>query len=165
MNFGCHAKVWDLIIWMTPKREWESFLTEIPIPVVAVDNDVVIGVIMCGNDGRRGYIHHTAVSPLFRNQGIGTGLVAAALNELKNIGINKVTLVAFSGNESGNLFWEKRGFIMRALTVNQFEKSKSRRDEKYFCETEEGEHNPKPMPADANKAKRIFRRRTCLFLS
>jgi len=38
-----------------------------------------------------------------------------------------------------------------------------RQDEKYFCETDEEEHNPKPMPTGDNKAKRIFSRRTWLF--
>jgi ribosomal protein S18 acetylase RimI-like enzyme len=80
---------------------------------VAEKDNMIIGVILCGNDGRRGYIHHTAVSVVERKNGVGTALVDAAVNALKNEGINKVALVVFSKNELGNSFWEKRGFTVR----------------------------------------------------
>ncbi len=80
---------------------------------VALKNDIVIGVILCGHDGRRGYIHHTAVSTSERKQGIGNALLNAALEALEQEGINKVALVVFSKNEIGNAFWENRGFIVR----------------------------------------------------
>lgn len=80
---------------------------------VAVDNDEIIGVILCGNDGRRGYIYHTAVKPSERNNGIGTKLVDKAMKAFENIGITKVALVVFEKNETGNAFWEKKGFTSR----------------------------------------------------
>ncbi len=80
---------------------------------VAVDNDEIIGVILCGNDGRRGYIYHTAVKPSERNKGIGTKLVDRAMKAFENIGITKVALVVFEKNETGNTFWEKKGFMSR----------------------------------------------------
>lgn len=80
---------------------------------VAVDENKIIGVIIVGNDGRRGYIYHTAVNPEHRNQGIGTKLVDVALQALENNGINKVALVVFDRNDTGNAFWERRGFTMR----------------------------------------------------
>ena len=80
---------------------------------VAVDQGRVIGAILTGHDGRRGYISHTAVSPAHQRQGIGKQLVDAALNALKEQGINKVNLVAFAHNEKGNAFWEKMGFTQR----------------------------------------------------
>ena len=80
---------------------------------VAVDNDEIIGVILGGNDGRRGYIYHTAVKPSERNIGIGTKLVDRAMKAFEDIGITKVALVVFEKNETGNAFWEKKGFILR----------------------------------------------------
>jgi len=80
---------------------------------VAEKDNMIIGVILCGNDGRRGYIHHTAVSVLERKNGVGTALVNAAVNALKSEGINKVALVVFAKNELGNSFWEKSGFTVR----------------------------------------------------
>lgn len=80
---------------------------------VAENEGSIIGVILAGNDGRRGYIYHTAVDPSFRRQGVASSLVKAALEALKSCGINKAALVAFEKNESGNAFWEKLGFSKR----------------------------------------------------
>lgn len=80
---------------------------------VAAEGEDIRGVIMAGHDGRRGYIHHTAVHPEHRGRGIGTQLVNAALEALKDEGIHKVALVAFARNASGNAFWEKQGFTAR----------------------------------------------------
>ena len=80
---------------------------------IAEEDNEVVGVILAGNDGRRGYIYHTAVNPSLRNQGIGTALVQAAMEALHSLGINKVALVVFSKNEDGNTFWEKTGFTTR----------------------------------------------------
>ena len=80
---------------------------------VAEKSDEIIGVIIAGHDGRRGFIYHTAVNPDYRNQGIATKLVNAAMDALKANGINKVALVVFDRNEVGNAFWEKVGFTAR----------------------------------------------------
>ena len=81
--------------------------------VAEIDNRIV-GVIMVSNDGRRGYIYHTAVHPDCRKQGIGSALVDTALSALKQIGISKVALVVFEKNAGGNAFWEKQGFTVRS---------------------------------------------------
>lgn len=73
----------------------------------------IVGVILSGHDGRRGFIYHTVVAKAERKQGIGTYLVEQAMSALKNEGIHKVALVAFAANESGNAFWEQQGFSAR----------------------------------------------------
>lgn len=80
--------------------------------VAELDGNVV-GVILCGHDGRRGIIQHACVSPDCRRMGIGKKLVSLSLEALKNEGINKVLLVAFKKNEAGNAFWEAEGFTLR----------------------------------------------------
>ncbi len=80
---------------------------------VAECDGTIIGVIMAGHDGRRGYIHHTAVLPAYRNQGIAKRLVDCAMSALDKEGINKVALVAFKKNDIGNGFWENIGFVDR----------------------------------------------------
>lgn len=80
---------------------------------VAECDGKIIGVIMAGHDGRRGYIHHTAVLPDFRKQGIATRLVQSAMDALDREGINKVALVAFEKNVIGNEFWDNKGFCDR----------------------------------------------------
>ncbi len=80
---------------------------------VAAENEKIIGAIMAGHDGRRGYIHHTAVLPDYRGQNIGKTLVDYAMSALEKEGINKVALVTFEKNEIGNGFWENMGFGAR----------------------------------------------------
>ncbi len=80
---------------------------------VAEEGSLLAGVILSGHDGRRGFIHHTAVSPDCRRRGIGEALVSAALNALRECGISKVALVVFGHNSSGNAFWERMGFTLR----------------------------------------------------
>ena len=81
---------------------------------VAEEQGNIIGAILTGHDGRRGYISHTAVSPAHQRQGIGKQMVETALNALKAQGINKVSLVVFACNDKGNTFWEKMGFTQRS---------------------------------------------------
>ena len=80
---------------------------------VATCDNKVTGVILCGHDGRRGYIQHMSVSPDNRRLGIGKKLVELALEALSAEGINKVALVAFKHNDLGNAFWEAQGFTLR----------------------------------------------------
>jgi ribosomal protein S18 acetylase RimI-like enzyme len=80
---------------------------------VAEEDGLIRGVILSGHDGRRGYIHHTAVDALYRRRGIGKALLDAALGALKREGIHKAALVVFTDNAAGNAFWEKNGFTLR----------------------------------------------------
>ncbi len=80
---------------------------------VAVENGEIVGTILAGHDGYRGFIHHTAVATAHRGMGIGTKLANAAVDAIRNEGINKVVLIAFKTNTPGNSFWEKQGFKVR----------------------------------------------------
>ena len=80
---------------------------------VAEADGKLIGVIMAGHDGRRGYIYHTAVLPEYRKQGIAMALVDHAMQALEAEGIHKTALVVFASNELGNGFWEHIGFTKR----------------------------------------------------
>ncbi|MBR3358344.1 MAG: GNAT family N-acetyltransferase [Solobacterium sp.] len=92
----------------------ERFLKRNPdTNFVAEEDGRIVGVIMAGNDGRRGYIYHTAVREECRGRGIATELVKAVLESFKQIGISKTALVVFGRNEAGNAFWEKMGFTLR----------------------------------------------------
>lgn len=112
------------------KNGIEKFLNRNPDTCFAALIDgKIVGTILVGNDGRRGYIYHTAVNPKYQRQGIGAGLVKASLNALKEQGINRVALVVFERNKSGNAFWESMGFsvrddlVYRNKTINEFIRS------------------------------------------
>ena len=80
---------------------------------VAEQGDAIVGVVLAGHDGRRGFIHHMAVAEDCRRQGIATDLLGQALAALKEEGINKAALLVFNRNEAGNVFWERQGFTAR----------------------------------------------------
>jgi len=80
---------------------------------VAVDNGRIVGTILAGHDGRRGIFHHVSVLKEYQKQGIGRMLVESAEEALRKEGINKVLLVVFTHNDSGNAFWEHMGFTVR----------------------------------------------------
>ena len=54
---------------------------------VAVNGDCIVGAVLGGHDGRRGYLHHLAVTPGWRRRGIGRALVETSLAQLKAAGI------------------------------------------------------------------------------
>ena len=88
--------------------------------VVARIGNRVVGSILCGSDGRQGSMYHVCVAREFRRKGIGTRMVAYCMQQLKLMGINKVSLIAFTKNDAGNAFWNRIGWIRRA-DVNYYE--------------------------------------------
>lgn len=90
-----------------------KFLRRNPETCFVAEEQEIVGVILAGNDGRRGYIYHTAVHPDYRKQGIAAKLVDHVEKAMAKLGINKVALVVFERNDTGNTFWEKQGFTVR----------------------------------------------------
>ncbi|MDR0598258.1 MAG: GNAT family N-acetyltransferase [Treponema sp.] len=79
----------------------------------AEENGELVGVILGGHDGRRGYIYHIAVKPDYRNWGIGRALLEAVEKALILEGINKVALISFKTNVGGNRFLKACGYPIR----------------------------------------------------
>jgi N-acetylglutamate synthase len=85
---------------------------------VAQEDERIIGAVLCGHDGRRGYLNHLAVSPTRRYQGVARRLVENCLEALKLAGITKCHLFVFSSNGDGQEFWRQIGWELRSdLTV------------------------------------------------
>jgi ribosomal protein S18 acetylase RimI-like enzyme len=80
---------------------------------VAFDGEKLVGTILGGHDGRRGFIYHLAVRPNYRHRGIGRRLAEATLAALKAEGIHKVHLFVLDSNTEGIEFWQKLGWILR----------------------------------------------------
>lgn len=76
----------------------------------AYEDGQLVGAILCGHDGRRGYIYHTVVLPKYRNRGIASSLVEMAVNALKEEGITRVCLNVMETNEQGKSFWLGKGW-------------------------------------------------------
>jgi ribosomal protein S18 acetylase RimI-like enzyme len=92
----------------------QRFLARNPaLSFVAVHNGRIVGAILCGHDGRRGYIYHLFVAKPHRNKGIGRRLVTKSLERLKEEGIDKCHLFVFAWNELGRNFWLNSGWTLR----------------------------------------------------
>jgi ribosomal protein S18 acetylase RimI-like enzyme len=81
---------------------------------VCVEDGKIVGTILCGHDGRRGFIYHVAVDPQYRSQSIGQKLVSSSLDKLSSEGITKCHLMVLEANEIGNRFWAKAGWQRRS---------------------------------------------------
>jgi len=97
------------------KENIRSYLERNPnMSLVAKDaNDTLVGAVLCGHDGRRGYIHHLAVRSDCRRQGIGQRLVEECLSRLEAAGIQKCHLFIIHDNVSGIEFWKSLGWTPR----------------------------------------------------
>jgi ribosomal protein S18 acetylase RimI-like enzyme len=80
---------------------------------VAVLHGRIVGCVMCGHDGRRGYLQHLAVDPSHRRQGIGAVLVRRCLDALKDLGIDKIHLDVLADNLPAQRYWTRYGWKRR----------------------------------------------------
>ena len=76
-------------------------------------NDLLVGAIMAGHDGRRGYLYHLAVKPGYRRQGIGRKLVEKSLSALHVQGISKFHVFIKRNNITASSFWRQMGWELR----------------------------------------------------
>jgi len=88
--------------------------------VVARADGKIIGSILCGSDGRQGSLYHVCVAREFRRQGVGTRMVGYCMHQLRRLGINKVALIAFTGNSAGNAFWKQIGWTRSDVNYYEF---------------------------------------------
>ena len=79
------------------------------LSLVAVASGSVVGTVLCGHDGRRGFIHHLAVKEGHRRKGIGRALFDRCVEGLEREGILKTHLFVLNENEGAFAFWEKSG--------------------------------------------------------
>ena len=80
---------------------------------VGVSDGKVVGAVLAGHDGRRGYIHHLAVHPDCRRQGLAHQLVDHCLTVLAKAGIQKCHIFIFNNNADGIAFWKSLGWTPR----------------------------------------------------
>jgi N-acetylglutamate synthase len=86
---------------------------------VAENENQIIGCVMCGHDGRRGYLQHLIVLPDFRRNGIANALVKRCLNSLENIGIFKCHIDVFKTNALASAYWESQKWQLRT-DINRY---------------------------------------------
>lgn len=83
------------------------------LSLVAESDGRPVGCLLCGHDGRRGYLHHVVVAPAYRGQGVGRALVERALDGLAAAGIAKTHIDVFADNSAALAFWRHTGWQLR----------------------------------------------------
>ena len=81
---------------------------------IALTQDQLIGCLLVGTDGRRGYLQHLVVQESHRGQGVGRALLQAATQALSAIGIDKSHLLVLADNESALAFYRHLGWMERS---------------------------------------------------
>jgi len=79
---------------------------------VALADESVVGTVLAGYDGHRGWLYSVAVHPLHRKRGIGVALVRHAERALTERGCVKINLQIAGGNESVASFYESLGYVI-----------------------------------------------------
>jgi ribosomal protein S18 acetylase RimI-like enzyme len=93
------------------KESVAQFITRNPgLSRVAIDGLKIVGVAMCGQDGRRGHIYHVAVDPAYRGYGLGKRLVRECLGGLRQAGIIRAIILVSDYNLGGAEFWKRAGW-------------------------------------------------------
>ena len=100
------------------KEPITRFLERNPgLSFVALDGDALIGTVLCGSDGRRGYLYHLAVDPHYRRRGIGEDLVSRVFEQMQALEIHKCHIMVYGTNEVGLAFWKQDGWVTRPEIV------------------------------------------------
>ncbi len=106
------------------------------LSLAAVSEGRIVGAVLCGHDGRRGYLHHLAVCPDWRRRGVGRAIVRQCLERLKTAGIPKCNLFLYADNAAGEVFWRRLGWTVRAdLHLVQRPTSSADANEKSRCKS------------------------------
>jgi ribosomal protein S18 acetylase RimI-like enzyme len=77
---------------------------------VAIDGPAVVGVALCGHDGRRGHIYHLAVDPNYHGRGLGKRLLGECLDGLRSARVQRVIILVADDNQRGAAFWKHTGW-------------------------------------------------------
>ena len=77
------------------------------------DEKKIIGAVLGGFDGRRGWIHHLAINPLYQNKGIGTIIMNELTKRFDNMGVAKLKLEILEKNKKVIEFYKKIGWDLR----------------------------------------------------
>ena len=83
------------------------------ISSAAIMDDRLVGAVMGGHDGRRGYLYHLAVAPEYRGRGLARRLIERTTAELVSLGLSKATIMVYSANPAGQAFWQHLGWDLR----------------------------------------------------
>ncbi|WP_338113315.1 GNAT family N-acetyltransferase [Paenibacillus artemisiicola] len=114
-SFALWAATPGMVLSASDERgQLAAFLARNPgFSFVCAEGGRLAGTVLCGHDGRRGFLYHAAVTSDMRGRGIGGTLARLALAKLRAAGIGKCHLFVLADNEPGQGFWARTGWEKR----------------------------------------------------
>lgn len=113
---GQVIELWQKAFGYTTARNAPALVIDKKIAIddgllfVGTKNGEVIGTVMAGYDGHRGWIYSLAALPLYRKQGIGSALLSHAEQKLSSLGCLKINLQVLEGNEAAEKLYISNGY-------------------------------------------------------
>ena len=93
------------------QQDVARFLEQNPgLSLVAESDNGVVGVALCGEDGRRGYIYHLAVEPAYHKRGVASQLVKECVEALRKRGLKRALILVAADNPGAYAFWQRSGW-------------------------------------------------------
>jgi len=97
------------------QEQFVRFLERNPgLSVTVKDDETIVAALMCGHDGRRGYLYHLAVHPDSRRRGLARLMINNCLSKLKDLQIQRCTIFIKKDNARGLQFWLHNGWWQRS---------------------------------------------------
>jgi ribosomal protein S18 acetylase RimI-like enzyme len=116
-DYSAVMELWNAADGVRPNETFDEFcriLARNPgLCCLARVGGALAAAVLCGHDGRRGYLYHLAVAPAFRRRGIGQALVDRCLARLAEAGIRRATIFLVVENDGGARFWQRIGWRER----------------------------------------------------
>jgi ribosomal protein S18 acetylase RimI-like enzyme len=109
------AQLWTRVgltrAWNDPTADFHRALDGPTSTVLGARRDgALIGTVMVGHDGHRGWVYYLAVDAQYQGEGIGSALMAAAETWLRSRGALKIQLMVRTGNDEALGFYDKIGY-------------------------------------------------------
>jgi len=96
------------------REDIEHYLNCNPgLSFVAEQEGQIVGSVLCGTDGRRGYLQHLCVEDAFRGQGVASEMIRRVKARFSDLGIHHLRIFVLRDNPKGLAFWENRGWLAR----------------------------------------------------
>jgi ribosomal protein S18 acetylase RimI-like enzyme len=115
-HFGAVKKLWEKVFpddppWNKAEAAIPAILNERPdLFLIALEGGAVVGTIIAGYDGHRGWLYGAAVADSHRRSGIGTALVKEAESRLAAMGCVKINLQIRAANSAVATFYANLGY-------------------------------------------------------
>ncbi|QJQ32290.1 GNAT family acetyltransferase [Sphingomonas lacunae] len=107
--------------WNDPQADFDLALTTPTSTILTARNPMaIVGTVMVGFDGHRGWVYYLAVDPSLRRSGLGRHLMAAAEAWLRRAGSPKIQLMVRGDNQAAVGFYQALGYqIQDVLTIGR----------------------------------------------